>query len=286
MIILDLSQIIYSVILTNKKEKELNENLYRHIILNCIKKINKKFKKEYGELVIAFDGAGGSWRRKSFPFYKQSRRKEKEKNKEEWKEIFNFIKKIKTEFDNHLPYRFVEIEHAEGDDVIAALTINRINRTEPVLIVSSDKDFIQLHNKDVKQYDPIKGRFIKHETNSKDFLIEHIIKGDRIDGIPNIFSDDDCLINIEKRQVSLTTERFNNAKEYILNELNGIQNNPEYFTKNYIRNRELIDFSKIPNELTEAIKINFLSQTRNRTNMRFYFLDNKLNDLLYNIGDF
>ena len=68
------------------------------------------------------------------------------------------------------------------------------------MIVSNDKDFQQLQRyPNVHQYSPLKKTQLVCENPEK-FLLEHIIKGDVSDGVPNILSDDDVFVNKEKRQ--------------------------------------------------------------------------------------
>ncbi len=81
MIILDYNQIALSNIIAQKLAPE--EDLIRHMILNSIRMYNQKFKKDYGDIVIASDGAM-SWRRTYFPNYKASRRKNREESAVDW----------------------------------------------------------------------------------------------------------------------------------------------------------------------------------------------------------
>ena len=71
MIIIDFSGIAIATIAVNKVN---DENMLRHMMLNSIRMYRTKFKKDYGEVVLAID-SGNNWRRNYFPQYKANRRK-------------------------------------------------------------------------------------------------------------------------------------------------------------------------------------------------------------------
>ena len=87
-------------------------------------------------------------------------------------------------------------------------TICRVERSEDILIISSDKDFQQLQSfGNIKQYSPAHREYLVCE-NPEWYLSNHIIRGDSSDGIPNILSDDDTFINPDKKQTIM------NKKDY------------------------------------------------------------------------
>lgn len=284
MILLDLSHIMYAAILASQKDVPINLENVRGLMLGMIRKLNFKFKRQYGLMVIAADGKGPSWRKQKFPFYKAARRKMQATGSVDWKTIHEVTAEFKRELDLNLPYRFIEIDRAEADDIIAVLVSYR---SEPVLIISGDKDMFQLHAKEpreVVQYDPIRAKFTTCD-DPKEYIFEHIIKGDRGDGVPNIYSDDDSLINEGKRQIAMTQARFLNAKNSWNDKSTAFY---KMHCKNIERNRTLIDLTNIPTDLVEEISKSFHSQekTRVRSNMRPYFLSNGLNDFAMSIGEF
>jgi len=171
------------------------------------------------------------------------------------------------------------IEKAEADDIIGALVFNHTN--EPIMIISGDKDFIQLQsNKNVKQYSPIQKVFVGEGLDPKKFLHEQIIKGDRSDGIPNILSPDDIFLTGEK-------QRPINKKR--LEEWANVSNIPlgSETSKYYERNKRLIDLSCMPKELERTI-INTYNEYKipSRSKLLPYFMQHKLKALMTNIGDF
>ena len=77
MILVDLNQVMISnlmVQLGGQKGVELEEDLFRHMILNSLRSVRKKFNGDYGELVICCDDKN-FWRRQRFPYYKANRKK-------------------------------------------------------------------------------------------------------------------------------------------------------------------------------------------------------------------
>ena len=289
MIIVDLNQIMISnlmVQINGRNAVDLSEDLVRHMILNSLRGINKKFKKDYGELVIASDGKH-SWRKQVFPNYKANRKKNREKSGHDWESIFDFLNRIKLELKEFLPYKIIEVETAEADDVIAVLIrrMERIvgpNHAKKILIVSGDKDFIQLHNEYVKQYNPILNKYVGKDETPGIYIKEHILKGDRSDGVPNILSDDNVFIE-GRRQRPLSKKKLNEliCSGFLYTVLNDEEQ------KNYDRNRKLIDLTCIPQELEEKIKSEFDNiKVATRDKILNYFISRKLKTLIEVIDEF
>ena len=289
MIIVDLNQIMISnlmVQINGRNAVELSEDLVRHMILNSIRGINKKFRKDYGELVIASDGKH-SWRKQIFPNYKANRKKNREKSGHDWETIFDVINRIKSELIEFMPYKLLEVETAEADDVIAVLVrrMERIvgpNHTKKILIVSGDKDFIQLHNDNVKQYNPILNKYVGKDETPGIYIREHILKGDRSDGVPNILSDDNVFVE-GRRQRPLSKKKINEliCAGFLYNALNDEEQ------KNYDRNRKLIDLTCIPQILEEKIKSEFDNiKVATRDKILNYFISRKLKTLIEVIDEF
>jgi len=277
MILLDFSNIIVGSIMVASRvpnEERFSENFIRHLVLNSIRSYRKKHHEKYGEIVICTDYLS-SWRKDAFPYYKAHRKVQREKQQKEgvdWKALFEIIAKIIEELEDYFPYKVVQIPHAEGDDVIAVLAKHA---KEPCLIVSSDKDFNQLYKyKTIRQFSPMKHQMLKGIDPVR-YLKEHIIRGDKGDGIPNILSDGNCIVEGE-RQKPITKKK---VEEWIKNE-----SWPEHHWK---RNQELIDFDYIPPLLAHAIERNYaLQKPPNRSGLLNYFVKNKLKLLIEHIGDF
>ena len=104
-----------------------------------------------------------------------------------------------------LIWTILELDTAEADDIIGVLV--KKHHDQKILILSGDKDFIQLHNKNVQQYSPVLSKFIGKDENPSIYIKEHILKGDRSDGIPNVLSDDNVFIE-GRRQRPLTKKKI------------------------------------------------------------------------------
>ena len=239
MILIDMSQVILGNLFGYTRDiSQIDEELIRHLTLNSLRIYKNKFK-NYGDMVLVFD-SGNYWRKEIFPPYKGVRKAKQEEKKEEWKRIWNFIRTIKKELTETFPYKVMSVKRTEADDVIAYLS-KKYHTTEKIMIVSSDKDFQQLQRyPNVLQYSPkTKSKIITPDP--KQFLIEHIIRGDSSDGIPNILSDDDALIDPDKRQKRLTKKIFNSFNDDLsFGEL------PKGFEDKWKRNQSLVDLEKIP----------------------------------------
>ena len=279
MIIVDVNQIMISnlmVQINGRQAVDLNEDFVRHMILNSLRAHNKKFRKEYGQMVIACDSSN-VWRRTAFPNYKAGRKENRAKSEHDWEFIFDVLAKIKKEIKDFLPYKVVAVESTEADDIIATLC-KRTN--EKVLILSGDKDFIQLHNDRIKQYNPVLNKFVGKDENPVIYIREHILKGDRSDGIPNVLSDDNVFIE-GRRQTPLSRKKI----EAWVNEVVPTFNEEQQ--KNYERNRQLIDLNYIPKEIEDNINREFDNvEVATRDKILGYFINKKLKTLIESIDEF
>ncbi len=282
MIIFDYNQVAISSLMEQigSSKKPVEEALVRHMILNVIRTYVKKFKTTYGpEVVIACDNRN-YWRREIFPQYKASRKKSRDASGHDWNSIFECLHKIKEELKEHSPYKVVDVDTAEADDIIATLAI-RQSIHEKVMILSSDKDFAQLQRFDnVEQYSPILKKFIKEPLPTVQ-LKQMIIRGDKGDGIPNILSADDSIIN-GVRQKPITEAKI----------INWLNQAPEDFCegemlRNYKRNEMMIDLTKVPETLQKSI-IDTYESAAGHTKQHFmnYMIANKLKNLIEVIDEF
>lgn len=253
--------------------------------LNCLRSYRQKYGREYGELVIICDGRN-YWRKDIFPYYKAERKKSREESTLDWNLIFDATNKIKNEIKENFPYKFIRVDKTEADDVISVLC-QLYGRFEKILIMSSDKDFVQLHtHPNIKQYDPVRKKWVK-EKNVERYRIDHIVRGDRDDGVPNIRSSGDTFVSKGRQnRISLKfLEQFYTSSAKQLYETGNITS--EEFT-NFKRNEELIDLTKIP----EQIKLNIIEafdsseNKKDRKNLFNYFIKHRLKNLMTNIQEF
>jgi hypothetical protein len=282
MILVDLNQVLLSGLMaqiSNQKGVKLDEGLVRHMILNILRMHIRNFRKDYGDVVLCCDNRK-YWRKEYFPFYKAGRKKTREKSDLDWHMIFDMLAKFKLELRENFPYKVIDVEGAEADDIIGTL-VPIYAPHQKILILSSDGDFLQLQNygSNVKQYNPAQKKFVKSE-NPIEELKEKIIRGDKGDGIPNMFSPSDCFVR-DLRQKPITKGVLD---KYLKED---VANYNETDKANYTRNATLIDLTFIPKEIKEKI-INTYDETKpaSRQKLLNYFIENKLKNLMDVIEEF
>ena len=249
MILFDYSGISFAAALEHltSTRDEPSTDLLRHLVLNSIRAVTARHKGTFGpEVVIAMDGRN-YWRKNVFPHYKYKRKEQRESSGQDWSKVFELLEPLKTEFPASLPYRTIRLDGVEADDIIGILTIKYAPH-EPILIVSSDKDFIQLHTYGTRvvQYSPAKKTMIG-KTHPQEYLKELILTGDKGDGIPNILSADDTFVK-GTRQKPMTQKRLAEMMEQPVSALSSD------LLRNYKRNEQLIDLSKIPDSVATQIQ--------------------------------
>jgi hypothetical protein len=281
MILVDLNQVLLAGLMAqiaNNKGK-LDEDLIRHMVLNIIRTHVKNFKNEYGEVVLCSDNRK-YWRKEYFPFYKAGRKKTREKSDLDWHLIFDMLAKFKVELKENFPYKVLDVEGAEADDIIGTL-VPLYAPHQKILILSSDGDFLQLQNygDNVKQYNPSQKKYVKSPNPIMD-LKEKIIRGDKVDGIPNMFSPSDCFVR-DLRQKPITKGVL---EKYLKEDVNSWN---ETDKSNYLRNATLIDLTYIPTEIKQKI-INTYEETKPATRNKLlnYFIEYKLKNLMEVIEEF
>ena len=289
MILVDLNQVMISNLMASlhgHHNVEIQEDLIRHMVLNSLRTNRQKFHNEYGELVICCDDKN-YWRKKLFPYYKANRKQYRNQSELDWSMIFGVLNQIREDLKTTFPYKVLQVDTAEADDIIATLVRHfgnplRRENEDQILILSGDKDFIQLHVcGNVSQYDPVRKRWIKHD-DPQQYLKEHIAKGDRGDGIPNILSKDDCFIN--GRQKPLRTKFLNKVTSQSFEE---IENSDDEYKTNWNRNRRLVDLSMVPEYIQCTVLDDFSNEENSsRAKLFNYFVQNKLKNLMEHIGDF
>jgi len=284
MILVDLNQIMISNLMRQigymgNGDNGINENLVRHMVLNSLRKYRSQFKNKYGEMILCCDNKN-YWRKQKFPYYKASRKKTREESDLDWPNIFESLNRIKDELSETFPYKTLEVQSTEADDIIAII-VKHHSQENSILILSGDKDFVQLQKySNVAQYSPIQKKYIRND-NPQQFIKELIMRGDRSDGVPNFLSKDDTFIN-GGRQRPLIKRR--------INEWLGMK--PEEFCteemlRNYKRNEELIDLDFVPESIEEQILEEYDKPINgNRSKLMPYFIDKQLKNLMENIGDF
>lgn len=283
MIIIDYSAIALASVFINKTN---DEELIRHMVLNTIRMYRTKFKEEYGEVVLAVDGMG-NWRKELFPQYKANRKKARDAKNLDWNETFRIVNLIREEIKENFPYKVVCVEGCEGDDVIGTLVEDsqEFGKTEKVMIVAADKDFIQLQKfNNVKQFSPLTKKFVT-DPNPRVYLLNHILSGDTGDGIPNVLSPDNTFVD-GLRQNPLTKKTKEVLKAKFAGETT--YDVEDSIHRNYSRNKLLIDLAETPTELKNKIIDTYEKQDQweNKGKVFPYMVSKKLNRLIEDVTEF
>lgn len=290
-ILVDLHPLVISAVAVNLKEESENPNLkklIKHMFFNMVLSFKKRFSDEYGELIICSDSKN-YWRKDFFKYYKEDR--DKTSSDLPWDYIRESLDEIKQELRSVFRFKFIEVEKAEADDVIGVISRHLATNdliqnglceeAQPILIVSGDGDFYQLHKyKNIRQWSPRFKKFVG-PTNVYEHLIEHIVKaGD--DGIPNILSADDSKVN-KIRQVAINKaylQRFiDDGEDACTTELE---------RRNWKRNRTLVDFEYIPQHIYDNIVTTYQTYEikGSKSKVMNYFMVNRMKELLAEINHF
>ena len=274
--LVDFSQIVIGSYMMAAKFSDANIDTVRPAVLNSLRIYRTKFVGEYGELILCCDDRK-TWRKDIFPNYKASRKKSRAATSIDWENLYVCLNQLKEELTEWFPYKLIQVEKAEADDIIAVLVRLANERT---LILSSDKDFVQLHAFNVRQYSPMQKKFV--EGDAKWSLHEKIIKGDVGDGVPNIMSDDNVFVDEGRRQKPITKKKVDAWYEI----------DPDMYCssemlRNYNRNKQLVDLGEVP----ESICINITKQFEtvavgDRKRLLTYFINHRLKNLTESLSEF
>ena len=276
MILIDFTQTIIAGLMAQLKMNggEVSEDMLRHMILNSVRNYQKKYAPDYGEIVLCTDSSH-TWRKDFYPMYKANRKKTRDASDLDWKMLFDTLQVVKEEIRDNFPYRYMYVEQCEADDIIAILVKHA---REKVMIVSGDKDFQQLHKYDyVKQWSPNLNKLITCD-NPDLFLKEHILTGDKSDGIPNILSNDDCFVE----GIRQTPLRKGIKDSYLRMT---IEKDDKYY-RNYLRNQTLIDLEFIPQNIEDTILEEYSNTAPVKGKVFDYLRVHRLNELLNHVEDF
>ena len=286
MILLDLNQVMISNLMMQlqRNNDEIEESFIRHMILNSIRMYNVKFGAKYGEMIIACDDKN-YWRKDIFPYYKAHRKADRESSTLDWNNIFTILNKIRDELKETFPYKVIQIDRAEADDIIGTLCIRfgKVLKAEDdidILIISGDKDFAQLQRfANVEQFSPMLKKWIRI-ANAESFLREHIMRGDRGDGVPNFLSADNSIV-VGSRQKPLASKKL---EKWIGLDPRDFCN--EVMLRNYKRNETLVNLDLVPDNIKNQINEKYDNyEIPPRSGLLNYFIKNKLKLLIDKIGE-
>ena len=281
MILVDFNGIAIATVVINKV---IDEEMIRHMILNSLRMYNLKFRKEYGEMILCCDSRN-NWRREYYPQYKAGRRKGRTQSDIDWNKAFDILNKVRSEIRENFPYKVIEIEGCEADDIIGTLVANTqtFGQYENVKIVSADGDFKQLQvYKNVSQFSPLLKKDVV-DASPKVNLREKIIKGDAGDGVPNVLSDDNVFVE-GIRQTPVTKKKL----EGIIQELEHDAVIYDTWYRNFQRNQTLIDLSYTPDHLKSKIINEYQAQkpASNRSLVLPFLINKNMKQLIESVEEF
>lgn len=266
MILVDFSNISYRCLFSaikdipNASKSSEYGGLMLHQMLEYFNTIQKDFSATYGNEIILCLDSPVTWRGQLYPEYKKSRKKD---SKIDWEDFFSF----RDEFLQDmlcLPYKQAFTPLAEADDIIYVLSKHA---KEKVLIISEDKDFLQLKSDKIDIYRPIAKCFLEVPPKGIGWaLAYHICLGDKVDNIPSIkeytiptpeysaFLQDENNKDKEFEGVKWKPGRFGekSAAEFTDNLLSNLRGNPAMYQR-FLQNRALIDMRKLPKLMEERI---------------------------------
>lgn len=285
MIIYDMSGIFFASVheYYSRETALIEENTLRGLILSRISYLNKKFSNKYGSnIVLAFDSRDDYWKKKIFSLYKANRKKARDKNtKIDFDLVFPMWNKIADEFMANLPYHSIRLSGVEADEIFATLCFRYADVEKNILIISTDEDSVQLQKlySNVHQYSLKRKAMLTVENTNYD-LFEHIVRGDTGDGIPNILSESNCLVE------GVTQTRLY-KKDLEAWRLNGGLRYPEKFCdekmlERFKLNKKLIDFDEIPMDIIDQIDDFYKNFKKPKGKLFNYFINHGLTGLMGN----
>jgi hypothetical protein len=279
-LLFDMSQITLSGLFASVKPGHgIEINLIRHMVLNSLRFNKQKFEDKYGKIIICIDNRH-YWRKDVFPYYKYKRKEDREKSGFDWDTIWQCMSTIRHELEDFMPYQVLEVDGAEADDIIAVLAKN-LSKKEKVLIISGDKDLVQLTKyPNVAQWAPLDKEWRKTDDPEK-FLKFHIMKGDSGDSIPNFLMPDQTFVQ-KLRQKPLREEKLE-----LWSTLDPTMFCTSEMLRNWKRNELLISLDHIPGEMQSKILEEYKKPFDSSNNRMFdYFTKKRLNVLIKDIGQF
>jgi len=232
--------------------------------LNSIRKMLNDFNPD--EMIICWDGAGGSQKRRTvIKEYKEGRKpirknyevagmdKQSENENKYWQQ------EILMEMLNEMPMIQLMLERTEADDIIAYITKSPKYFGWQKVIISSDKDFIQLLDEETVLYRPIAKKAMNKKSvieefgiSPQNFAIARAMAGDKSDNLEGIKGAG--LKTISKRLPTLREE-----KDYYLNDIYEMCDSAESkvkFYSNVVENWNTVELNyKVMNLVPPSISV-------------------------------
>ena len=244
--------------------------------------------------IIVFDGRGGSSRRrKIYPEYKNKRKtkirlnrvNEYESLDDERHSMFMQLSRC-VEYLETLPVSIISIDNVEADDVIA-YTTKQLLTDSKIIIMSTDKDFLQLVDDRISVWSPTKKKLYKPENvleeygiPSHNLLMYRIFDGDKSDNINGVFGYG--LKTVQKKLPFLQEDKTFSVDEAI-QESSELEQHRELMERNY----DLMQLHNV--NISSSAKTKTIDKMRepipqlNKQIFRKMFLEDKMYSALPNL---
>ena len=284
-LLIDANNLFFSTAIdhfSNTREP-ITTDAVRAVLTSRLARINRDMKKVPGEKILAFDDRR-YWRRDVFEHYKASRAKQRDDQKFDWDSFFPAFNIYKDELREFFPYKSLQVERAEADDIIAILSLRASAGGDPVTIWSSDTDDLQLQliEPKIKQYSYVRKKYITPKSE-KYSLFEHIVRGDAGDGVPNILTRSDHFVNNPdgKRQKPIYEAKLLDWAQHA--------NDPEKFCdeamlKRFRENRVLVDYTNIPPAIAANIVEAYETTKVPKGKLFNYMVKNRMTNVMKEAG--
>lgn len=258
MFLVDLSGVAYHKIINfyvNEQEPTIEQ--VRHTLFTDLIDYEEQYSEQFGRMVICCDSKP-YWRSYVQPAYKAPRLKARETSTINSDLFYEHLAILKQDIIEYTNWIMIDTRGAEADDIIAVLAKYAHDKDEKTVIVSSDKDMIQLQTlyTGTFQFSPNRNKMLTIE-NTEYNLLSHILKGDTGDGIPNVFSAEDFfMIEGDKpRQKSVTKKIIAEVSEYFPDDLENCELLYTAALARFKQNQELIDTRYTPELIKETVEV-------------------------------
>ena len=157
--------------------------MYMHQMFTSLKYLRRQFRED--EIVLAIDSRM-NWRKDVYPDYKSHRKKVRDESEINFDEFFKYNAELIQALRESFPYKVVEVDRAEADDVIFVLA-EQYAKEKDVIVVTEDKDMKIVLSYGAKMYMPIKKEYVNMTPEELSLWVKtHICLGDDSDNIPHI----------------------------------------------------------------------------------------------------
>lgn len=230
-------------------------------------------------VIIAFDGKGGSkYKRKLYPEYKKKHKPTTRFNrinktlsyKDEKQSMIAQLGRV-VEYLEQLPITVLSVDGVEADEVIAYISQQIYNKDEnKIIIMSTDKDFLQLVDDRVSVWNPTKKKLYGRDKIINDygipphnFLMYRILDGDISDNIKGVSGW--ALKTIQKEMPMLLEDKKVNIEDMIAfssDKTGKIFENLLGSKDKMVVNYKLMQLDRV--EISNAIKLKVMDRVRGK----------------------